>query len=266
MTAWALSSGWPALTGMLLLGLLGGVHCAAMCGGLVMAIEHRHAPRLIVLRRAAPWRLGLETLVMHGGRILTYAMLGALAGGLGGNVWRQQWLPLQRGALVLGASLLCIYGTVLVMRAVRPDAAPGAANRWRAALVRAWMATGARVVQSRAAAAVRARLAGRPLLERFLTGLGWGLMPCGMSLGALAIALVAGNAASGALAMAAFGLGTLPNLVAMSGLAGWLRRRARLRAWRIGGGTAIAAFGMVGLARAATLPATLLEQGFCVVW
>ncbi|MDH2239352.1 sulfite exporter TauE/SafE family protein, partial [Pigmentiphaga sp. GD03639] len=113
---------------------------------------------------------------------------------------------------------------------------------------------------------VRARIAGRPLLERFLTGLAWGWMPCGMSLGVLAVALVAGSAAAGALTMAVFGLGTLPNLVALSGAAGWLRRRARRPAWRVAGGVVVAAFGAVGLVRAATLPSALLEQGFCVVW
>ncbi|WP_296555807.1 sulfite exporter TauE/SafE family protein [Pigmentiphaga sp.] len=267
MSGWVFT-GWPALASVFLLGLLGGVHCAAMCGGLVMAVEHRHGERLAVLRRAAPWRLGLEALVMHAGRIASYALLGAVAGGLGGNIWSRDWLPLQRGALVFGAALLCVYGVALVARAAWPRAAAGgrAAGAWRAALVRGWTGAAGAVARSPAGRFVRASVAGRPLLERFLTGLAWGWMPCGMSLGVLAVALVAGSAAAGALTMAAFGLGTLPNLVALSGAAGWLRRRARLPAWRIAGGVAVAAFGAVGLARAATLPSALLEQGFCIVW
>lgn len=119
MSGWVFT-GWPALASVFLLGLLGGVHCAAMCGGLVMAVEHRHGERLAVLRRAAPWRLGLEALVMHAGRIASYALLGAVAGGLGGNIWSRDWLPLQRGALVFGAALLCVYGVALVARAAWP--------------------------------------------------------------------------------------------------------------------------------------------------
>lgn len=266
MTGWALA-GWPALASVFLLGLLGGVHCAAMCGGLVMAVEHRHGERLVALRRTTPWRLGLEALVMHAGRIASYALLGAVAGGLGGTVWRQQWLPLQRGALAFGAALLCVYGVALVARAVWPRTVAGRpGGTWRVALVRAWTGVGTAAARSAVGRLARAGIAGRPMLERFLTGLAWGWMPCGMTLSVLAVALVAGNAAAGALTMAAFGLGTLPNLVAMSGAAGWLRRRARRPAWRIAGGLAVAAFGAVGLVRVATLPAALLDQGFCVVW
>jgi len=64
---------------------------------------------------------------------------------------------------------------------------------------------------------------------------------------ALAGAMFAGSAARGALAMTAFGLGTLPFLLA----AGWLA--ARLRAWRIGVGGAVLGFGTYGLAHAGGL-------------
>ncbi|AZG11300.1 hypothetical protein EGT29_27275 [Pigmentiphaga sp. H8] len=147
MSGWA--AGWPALASVFLLGLLGGVHCAAMCGGLVMAVEHRHGERLAVLRRAAPWRLGWEALVMHAGRIASYALLGAVAGGLGGNIWSRDWLPLQRGALAFGAALLCVHGLALVARAAWPRAVAGgpAAGAWRVALVRGWTGTAAAIVK-----------------------------------------------------------------------------------------------------------------------
>ncbi len=57
----------------------------------------------------------------------------------------------------------------------------------------------------------------------------WGWAPCALVYAALPIALVSGSAASGALAMAAFGLGTVPALLG----AGWLLRGLgeRSRRW-----------------------------------
>ncbi len=51
-----------------------------------------------------------------------------------------------------------------------------------------------------------------------LYGLVWGWLPCGMVYFVLVWALTSGSAAQGALTMAAFGLGTLPSLLA-AGLA-----------------------------------------------
>jgi sulfite exporter TauE/SafE len=61
---------------------------------------------------------------------------------------------------------------------------------------------------------------------------------------ALAAAAFSGGAASGALGMAAFGLGTLPFLLG----AGWLA--SRLRDWRRAAGAAVLGFGVYGLAHA----------------
>ncbi|MGR5359155.1 urease accessory protein UreH domain-containing protein, partial [Vibrio chagasii] len=91
------------------------------------------------------------------------------------------------------------------------------------------------------------------------------LVPCGMIYGALAVALLAGNAASGAVVMLAFGLGTLPNLLMMSGLAGWMRGLSRQKWARGAAGAAIAAFGVWGLVCAAWLPEMLNAHGFCLV-
>ena len=81
----------------------------------------------------------------------------------------------------------------------------------------------------------------------------WGFLPCGLVYGVLATAIAAGSAARGALVMAAFGLGTLPNLLA-AGLAAetlsrWLRR-PRLRLFA---GVAVVLLGLIGLARIASV-------------
>ena len=57
----------------------------------------------------------------------------------------------------------------------------------------------------------------------FAAGLAWGWLPCGLVYGALLAAVFAGGAAQGALAMAAFGAGTLPWLLAAGVAAARLR-------------------------------------------
>jgi sulfite exporter TauE/SafE len=95
---------------------------------------------------------------------------------------------------------------------------------------------------------VAARLLGAPTpLGAYAAGLAWGWLPCAMVYAALFAAAAAGDPVRGAAAMAAFGAGTLPFLLA----AGWLA--ARLRAWRYTAAAAIAGFGIYGLAHAGAL-------------
>ena len=55
----------------------------------------------------------------------------------------------------------------------------------------------------------------------------WGWLPCGLVYFVLVWALTAGNAVQGALMMLAFGLGTLPTLLATGFMTSWLTRFAR---------------------------------------
>jgi len=75
----------------------------------------------------------------------------------------------------------------------------------------------------------------------------WGWLPCGMVYGALLLALASGSAAGGAATMLAFGLGTLPNVLAI-GLAS--RTRAFGRAGprlRMASGALVCVLGLFGL-------------------
>ena len=58
-------------------------------------------------------------------------------------------------------------------------------------------------------------------------GLIWGWLPCGLVYFVLLWALTAGNAVQGALTMLAFGIGTLPTLLATGFMTSWLTRFAR---------------------------------------
>ena len=80
-------------------------------------------------------------------------------------------------------------------------------------------------------------------------GLVWGWLPCGLVYSVLVAAIATGDPLKGAFLMLAFGLGTLPALVAMGMTA--LRLKAWLQhAWvrRISGLTVLG-FGVVGLLR-----------------
>lgn len=198
---------------------------------------------------------------MHAGRITTYMLLGAVLGAVGATVWRQEYLPLQRWLYAAGSLMLVITGVWLLRgRVMRSD--------WierLASLAAVHVVQRARAMTGRLPGLRRGARA-TPLLRRYGMGLAWGLVPCGMVYGALALALLAGNAVSGALVMGAFGLGTLPNLLVISGLSGYLRQLSRKPGVRVVSGLVVIAFGVLGVARSIWLPDTLAQHGFCVVF
>ncbi|WP_179593380.1 sulfite exporter TauE/SafE family protein [Cupriavidus plantarum] len=266
---------FEVLFSVFLLALFGGVHCAAMCGGIALAVspdaaeaKAAGAPVALIRRQhMAAWQRAWwrDTLAMHAGRVTTYAMLGAWMGAIGTLAWKQDVLPLQRALFAFGSAMLIVAGIALMR-----------GRAWRAPWLERVMARAVGSVDAdarrhgtvaRVCGSMRdmwARMSTMP--RQFIKGLLWGLVPCGMVYAALALALLAGNAASGALVMAAFGLGTLPNLVALSGVSGWLRRQARRPAVRTLAGLAVAGFGVAGMARAVLLPGMLAREGFCLVF
>lgn len=229
-----------------------------MCGGIAMAAEQRAAVRMPVTIHRSPRGWLVELLAMHAGRLTTYALLGAVMGAVGATVWKQDYLPVQRWLYGAGGAMLVVSGFWLLR-----------GRTMRAARLEALAVRVAQAVQRISALGIRlpAGLARHsPLLRRFGLGLTWGIVPCGMVYGALAMALLAGNAASGALVLFAFGLGTLPNLLVISGMSGYVRHMSRRPAVRSVAGALIIGFGIVGVARAVWLPETLAAHGFCVVF
>ena len=234
-----------ALIGAFLAGALGGVHCLAMCGGFVAAFSGSST----VAKPLLPARLlALRQLPYNLGRITTYAVLGAAFGAAGSvTVFAVDWQPLQRGLFVV-ANLFLL--------------ALAAAIAWRHQGAVALQAAGAALFR-RVAPAVGALATSDALPARYAVGLVWGLVPCALIYGVLPIALFAGGPAQGAAVMLAFGLGTLPNLLA----AGFLVARAR--AWLDGRparyltGALIAAFAVIGIWRALFGPVGAGHGAFC---
>lgn len=235
------------LPAMFLLGLAAGLHCVGMCGGIVAAFSMRRVVPIVPARRAAPeWR---RQLAFNAGRVATYALGGAAAGALGGATQLvQDLLPAQTALFVLTQFVLILVGLHLA-----------GAGRWLARLER----LGAPLWRRLQPAA--ARLAGAPSLPAAVAaGALWGLLPCALVYGALATATLAGGAAQGALAMLAFGAGTLPWLLAAGASLQRLRVWAGQARLRIAAGALVLGMGVFGLARAADLGAAVRAGWLCL--
>lgn len=211
------------------MGLMGSLHCAAMCGPVAAVLCSRPPSEPAGLRAA-------RGLAPQLGRLATYATLGSLLGAVGGAV--RSALPLevvQLGARVATAALLLAVGLY-------------AAGFGRAAFAR---------LESLMAPLFRRLSRGWPqrgassgALGGVVRGAVWGLVPCGLVYGALGLAAVSGTVASGAAVMLAFGLGTLPAMVLIGLFADGFRRVVRDGRVRQGAGLLLAAAGTVHLALA----------------
>jgi len=220
---------------LLVLGLASGAHCVGMCGGIVTAFS---APQPLLPAR----RLWRAQIAFNAGRVSSYALAGALAGLVGSGAYAIAAAPAQ-------AILQAIASLMLVMIGLYLAGISGAAT-WIERL-------GAPLWQLLQPLAVRLRA------HSFAAGAVWGWLPCGLVYGALATAAATGESSRGALAMLAFGLGTLPWLLAAGMAASRLRSWLSQRAFRIAAGSLVLAFGVWGLARAGGLPGLVREAILC---
>ena len=225
-----------SLAPVFLVGLLGSVHCAGMCGGIVSAFSlapARSFPVRVVTTRAAP-SLG-RVLAYNGGRIASYCAAGALAGGLAGGARALAGLAaIETAGYWLANAMLALLGLYLM-------------DAWRGLAQLERLGQGAwRRIEPATALLLPldspAKLAAMGVL--------WGWLPCGMVYSVLLTASLSGSALSGAAVMAAFGLGTLPMLTALGVAGARLRAFAGRRAVRIASGLVVFGYGVLGLARA----------------
>ena len=201
-------------------GLASGFHCAAMCGGISAGFS--------LVRKEGLWK---RQFAFNAGRISSYAAAGAIAGTLGSAAaYAASVLPAQIYLYFFAGAFAILAGAHLLGLPTRRLESIGL-PLWRR-------------VQPVAARLLSART----LPQSYAAGLAWGCLPCGLVYGALAAAVFAGGALEGAAAMAAFGLGTLPWLLASGVLAARLRS---LLSVRRASGVALIAAGGLGVAHAA---------------
>jgi uncharacterized protein len=182
--------------------LLGSVHCAGMCGGFVAIAGDG-------TRGKARW---VSQLSYNAGRLLSYTVLGALAGSLGRAVdLAGNAAGIGRVAALVSGSLMILWGmgALLETQGVRVFR-----GRW----------TLPRRVTSALASVRRLPAAWRGLV----LGLSTTLLPCGWLYAFAVTAAGTASPAQGALLMAAFWLGNLPVMlglgVALTAIVGRVRR------------------------------------------
>jgi len=210
-----------------LLGLTGSLgHCVGMCSGVALLLGRRIG--------AQSWRW----LLVHLGRITTYAILGGAAGALGYFVVQSgdhgsdhalvghgaalviPGLSRWQGGLAAATAVLALYMTLALLgRAPSPELL-------FTRLTRRW---------GRAMRGVSGSTGEPGVLGVFLLGMLWGLLPCGLVLAALLTAVAAGSPLRGALTMLVFGLGTWPVNVSVGLLSQRRSSRslvlAKIRSW-----------------------------------
>ncbi|MFC6673598.1 sulfite exporter TauE/SafE family protein [Marinobacterium aestuariivivens] len=204
----------------LMLGLLGGAHCIGMCGGISATIglarQDSRTPTIVLL------------LGYNGGRILSYALAGALLGGLGVLVAGSLATLLLRALAGLMLIAMGLYigqwwkGLVHLERAGQ--------HLWRHL----------RPLTSRL-------LPARTPLQALLLGLVWGWLPCGLIYSTLIWASAAASWNDSALLMFCFGIGTLPAMLTTGLAAAQLRRLLARRLTQQLAGGLIIGFGLYSL-------------------
>ncbi|MCC6075487.1 sulfite exporter TauE/SafE family protein [Pseudomonas sp. GCM10022188] len=208
----------PLLLSALILGLLGGGHCIGMCGGLMGALT------LAIPAEQRQRRLQL-LLAYNLGRIASYGMAGLLLGAAG---WALANSPAAAVLRVVAGLLLIVMGLYLA--------------GWWSGLTR--IEAAGRLLWRRIQPLARGLLPVRNAPRALLLGALWGWLPCGLVYSTLLWAASQGDALDSALLMLAFGLGTLPVLLATGLAAERLTALLRRQGVRIAGGLLVILFGL----------------------
>ena len=212
-----------SLIAALLVGLLGGGHCVGMCGGIVAAVT-------VTLPKQKP-KLGY-LLAYNLGRISSYTVAGVLAGAVGASsFFLQQVLPVEKILYALASLMLIVLGFYL-------------AGIWHGATRLEWLGS---LLWQRLQPLSRRFLPVQSPGQAFALGTIWGWLPCGLVYSVLVAALATGSPARGGLLMLAFGLGTLPALLAMGMTAVRLKMLLQNFWVRRVSGLAVLGFGLLGL-------------------
>lgn len=214
-----------SLAAALLAGLLGGGHCVGMCGGIVGAVT-------MTLPGSKP-KLPF-VLAYNLGRIGSYGVAGVIAGAVGASsFFLDHVLPVEKVLYALASLMLVLLGLYL-------------AGIWR--VLTRLEALGGRLWQHLQPYSKRL-LPVRTLPQSLMLGVLWGWLPCGLVYSVLVAAVATGSPVQGGLLMLAFGLGTLPTLLAMGMAAVRLKKLLQHLWFRRLSGLLIAGFGLLALYR-----------------
>ncbi len=190
---------------LLVLGVMTSVHCIGMCGGI--NLSQTGSSRLDEPGRAVFYR-GLS---YNAGRILSYTLVGALAGALG-SVFSLS-LPLQATVIAIAGTFMVLAGFHMLgllggIRRIIPGKSPFRIFRWKK---------------------------NGTLKSPFAVGLANGLMPCGPLQSMQIYALSTGSVLQGAFSMFLFSAGTVPLMLLFGSLSAVFSLKSRRVVHRVSG-------------------------------
>ena len=203
-----------------LVGLLGGAHCVGMCGGIISALTLASSPS------STNWRF---LLTYNVGRISSYTLAGLIVAGLGAQLATmyevQVALKIIAGLFMIAMGLY-IAGWWFGLSKV---------EQLGGLLWKHIQPLGNRFIPVRTA------------FQAGILGLLWGWLPCGLVYSVLIWSISANSAIEGALLLLSFGIGTLPNLLAMGMFAIGLKKFMQKQVVRVSAGLLITGFGLYQL-------------------
>jgi uncharacterized protein len=175
------------LLSALVLGLMGSFHCAGMCGPIAIALP--------LHGNTIPQKI-FGGILYNSGRTLTYGIMGALFGLLG------------QGMKMMGFQqvISIVMGSIMIISVLFPSIFK---NQYR-------LDKSAFSFVARLKTKLGKLFTVRSFSSLFLIGLLNGLLPCGLVYMAIAGAIGTGEVVLGSLYMIAFGLGTIPMMLAIS--------------------------------------------------
>jgi sulfite exporter TauE/SafE len=179
---------WTAITAAFALGLFSSAHCVGMCGGIMGALS-------MAIPAKAKARRWFILLSYNLGRILSYTFMGILVGLFarqitesGGLLWLR-WLA---GLLLIAMGLYL-------------------ANWWRGLT---HLEAAGRYLWAYLQPLGKSLMPVNHPAKALLLGGIWGWLPCGLVYSTLAYAMTQGTSTGAGAVMLAFGLGTLPSVLA----------------------------------------------------
>jgi len=203
---------------LFIMGLVSSAHCIGMCGGIMGALTMA----IPAQAKRARWMI----LVAYNlGRISSYAFMGVLVG-----LFAEQLAALGGGAIlrVLAGTLLIVMGLYL-------------ADWWRGLTK---LESVGRYLWVYIQPIGKHLMPVNSLPKALFLGALWGWLPCGLVYAALAVAMAQPAPLLAGTAMFAFGLGTLPAVLAAGVAAHQLTRIMQQRKVRIGLAVIVVAFGV----------------------
>jgi len=212
----------PVVAAAFVTGLLGSAHCFGMCAGIsgLFAVGANVASMRNQVPRAVAYNVG---------RVLSYAFLGVIVAVLGKTV--------VAGIPDIAAPVRFASGMLIILVGLQ------LAFGWR---ILAPLESAGAKIWNRIAPAAKGLVPVESLAQALGLGLIWGWLPCGLVYSVLLLAATTAEPTSGGLVMIAFGLGTLPAMIATGISASKLARF--MSGKRLGAGLLIIVLGLATIA------------------